>query len=36
MFTVERHQETPLNTDFGIKNEGQNCKIGSVHGWVLV
>jgi hypothetical protein len=25
-----------LNTDAGIKNEGQYCKIGPVREWVLV
>jgi hypothetical protein len=24
------HQETPLNIDFGIKNERQDCEIGTV------
>jgi hypothetical protein len=24
------HRETPLNIDFGIKNERQDCKIGTV------
>jgi hypothetical protein len=28
IFTAEIHREMPLNTDFEIKNEGQNCKIG--------
>jgi hypothetical protein len=30
IFTAELHQEIPLNTDFGIKNEGQDCKIGTM------
>jgi hypothetical protein len=29
IFTSGIHQETPLNTDFGIKNERQDCKIGT-------
>jgi hypothetical protein len=29
---VEIQPETPLNVDFGIKNEGQVCKIGLVRG----
>jgi hypothetical protein len=35
IFTAGIHQEIPLNTDFGIKNEGQDCKIGTLWG-VLV
>jgi hypothetical protein len=30
------HRETPLNIDFGIKDERQNCKIGIVWVGVLV
>jgi hypothetical protein len=26
------HQETPLNIDFGINNERQDCKIGTLCG----
>jgi hypothetical protein len=35
IFTSGIHQETPLNTDFGIKNERQDCKIGTVYGEYL-
>jgi hypothetical protein len=30
------YQETPLNIDLGIKNEGQDYKIGPVREWVFV
>jgi hypothetical protein len=30
------HKEPLLSTDFGIKNGGQDCKIGTVVGGVLV
>jgi hypothetical protein len=26
-------QETPLDIDFGINNERQDCKIGTVYEW---
>jgi hypothetical protein len=31
IFTVGILLETPLNIDFGINNERQDCKIGTVH-----
>jgi hypothetical protein len=34
MFTAWIHQESPLNIDFGIKNERQNYKIGIVRGYL--
>jgi hypothetical protein len=35
VYTVRTHREIPLNTDFGVNNERQDCKIGTVCG-VLV
>jgi hypothetical protein len=29
-FRARIHREIPLNTDFGMKNKGQVCKIGPV------
>jgi hypothetical protein len=30
---ILEHQETPLNSDYGIKNERQVCKVGTVWGY---
>jgi hypothetical protein len=33
---VKYHSETTLNNEYGLKNEGQECKTGPVTGRVLV
>jgi hypothetical protein len=34
ILTAYTYWETTLNTDFGIKNERQHCKIGLVREWM--
>jgi hypothetical protein len=34
IFTAGIHQETPFNIDFGVKNERQNYRLGTVWGYL--
>jgi hypothetical protein len=36
VFILTLKQSQCLNNEYGLKNEGQDCKTGLVRGWVLV